>query len=289
MLAFEEAVDAQEAIAQLVAEDATLYERPRLARATLEDDPAELAAKQRQTLGITEERQLKWRDAGQAYRELRAAVEKRGIFTFEKDMPTSDCRGFSVFEPSSIPIIVVNKGELYPQPKAFTLLHEYAHLLLRDSGLCDENRKNRIERFCNRFSASFLMPSALVQKIVRAYMIQGREVDRALVKDAAKRLRVSQQSMALRLEELRYAPRGFYEAWLSESKPEDLSPEQAQPSDKKPIVTWERRKISELGKRYLSLVVDALQHRVVSRPEAFAMMGRGMSSDVFAKVRELIR
>lgn len=290
MVAFEEALNAQETVADFIEDDAGLYAPPKLRKASIDDDVVALATRERNELGITDEEQLKWRDTREAYNKIRASLEALGIFTFEKEMPTEDCRGFSVYGESRVPIIVVNKDEGTPQAKTFTLLHEYAHLLLRDSGICDENRrsKNAVERFCNQFATNFLMPSKLVSRIAAPLLAQNDgKASLQTVKDAARRLRVSQQSMALRFEELKFAPRGFYDAWRREIEDADLPAPRK--SDKPVIVGWERRKLSELGRRYSRLVLNAMQSGVVTRPEGFSILGRGMSSGVFSKFRQLLR
>ena len=75
-------------------------------------------------------------------------------------------RGFSIAE-WPFPVIAVNGSDFY-RPRLFTLLHELAHLGLRDGGLCDlhestsrfRDANDEIERFCNQVAAAVLMPEA---------------------------------------------------------------------------------------------------------------------------------
>jgi Zn-dependent peptidase ImmA (M78 family)/transcriptional regulator with XRE-family HTH domain len=286
MLAFEEAIETQGAIAELADVEPALYKKPVLPSASLTSKVAELAKRERTYLGVSDTVQLqRWKDRRTAYKGLREAIESRGVFVFEKDMPTTDCRGFSVYEPVGIPIIIISKNEETPQAKLFTLLHEYAHLLLRDSGLCDEDRKSKspVERFCNQFAASFLMPAQLIQRELTPILQRGKPVDAETVRHLARRLRVSQESLALRLEELGYAKRGFYDWWKAHAV-SDAIPR----STKKPIVTWERRKLAEWGLRYPSVVIEAVKRDVMTTPEAIALLGSGASGKVFTKMRRLL-
>src|SRR5699024_4139664 len=66
---------------------------------------------------------------------------------------------FAISDPYA-PLIFINTRDT-PQAQVFTLLHEFAHLLLGESGVSDlaPNNPHKIERFCNRIAAEFLVPS----------------------------------------------------------------------------------------------------------------------------------
>jgi len=59
-----------------------------------------------------------------------------------------------------------NDRESTEGAKIFTFLHEYCHLLLRRTGISDEQNGNRIEKFCNQFAASCLIPQAQLAAVV---------------------------------------------------------------------------------------------------------------------------
>lgn len=76
----------------------------------------------------------------------------------------SEMRGFSIGQ-HPWPAIVINNRDAFPA-RTFTLIHELAHVLLHNGGLCDLDRGNgtrpgtrwTIESFCNRVAASTLVP-----------------------------------------------------------------------------------------------------------------------------------
>jgi len=72
-------------------------------------------------------------------------------------MPPEELSGFSMFR-DGFAAICVNDREATEGRKVFTFFHEYCHLLLRQTGISDENNSDRVERFCNEFAASFLIP-----------------------------------------------------------------------------------------------------------------------------------
>ena len=78
-------------------------------------------------------------------------------------MPIEEVRGFSLTD-NKIPAVVLNlRG--FDQWKNFSVVHEYAHLLLDKSGICDmeeqdylQQEDKAIERFCNHFAGAILVP-----------------------------------------------------------------------------------------------------------------------------------
>ncbi|MGZ9034940.1 MAG: ImmA/IrrE family metallo-endopeptidase [Rhodospirillales bacterium] len=59
-----------------------------------------------------------------------------GVLVFQATRVEMDeVRGFSIAEPV-LPVIVVNRKDA-PSGRTFSLLHEFTHLLLRRSGICD--------------------------------------------------------------------------------------------------------------------------------------------------------
>jgi Zn-dependent peptidase ImmA (M78 family) len=97
-----------------------------------------------------------------------AALEEAGVLVMHTAggrVSTDEMRAFSLYF-DDIPVIVLN-GADYPRGRLFSLLHEYAHLLLHTAGLCDtrtdqrattENRQ--VEARCNALAAEILMPTA---------------------------------------------------------------------------------------------------------------------------------
>ena len=81
-------------------------------------------------------------------------------------MNIKEARGFSLFgDGNKSPVIVISYGDAMCA-KIFSLFHEYAHLVLSESGIQSihgrqlrfDARVGAIEKFCNRFAAAFLVP-----------------------------------------------------------------------------------------------------------------------------------
>jgi Zn-dependent peptidase ImmA (M78 family)/transcriptional regulator with XRE-family HTH domain len=134
--------------------------------AHLTDDPEQLSLKIRGLLGVTYERQLKWRRVYEPFNNWRAMLENMGFLVFQAtEVNISEMRGFSISE-NPFPVIVVNRKDT-PRARIFTMAHELVHVMLKAGGICDfedepqQSPENQaVEIFCNRIAGSILVPRA---------------------------------------------------------------------------------------------------------------------------------
>ncbi len=208
LVAIEEVKEALEAFEDISAESARIIPMLNIGVAQLDDDPEAVAARERKRFGVSIEQQHAWRSSDQARINWRLQIEKRGVFTYMIPVPYEELSGFSILR-NGLAAICINDSEPTEEAKIFTLFHEYCHLLLRQTGISDQNDTNTVERFCNEFAASFLIPlDSLLEATTKLQTPQ--EFSDAEVKRLALRFRVSNRAMALRLEKTGLAPVGFY-------------------------------------------------------------------------------
>ena len=148
----------------------------------------------------------------------RRRIEDQGIFCLEMKLDSKDMRGASIWRRERYPFILINHQDAeFATGRLFTLLHEYAHLLLAKEGIaCDfRGREPRegVEPVANRFVAEMLLPSMTFErhlKRTRAYTYNEHWPDSAL-----DRLRepffVSRDVVCIRLAEMELAPSDFYQ------------------------------------------------------------------------------
>jgi Zn-dependent peptidase ImmA (M78 family) len=137
------------------------------AQESLADDPEAAGMVAREAIGIRYDDQVGWRDERKAYNAWRDAIEAVGVLVFQVvGVTTDEMRGFSIAE-DVLPVIAVNRKDK-PNGRTFLLLHEFTHLMLRESGLCDLDEdvalrppeENRVEVFCNHVAGAALVPRA---------------------------------------------------------------------------------------------------------------------------------
>jgi Zn-dependent peptidase ImmA (M78 family) len=199
-----------------------------------------------------------------------AALETAGVMVLASAggrVPLSEMRAFSLYF-DTLPVIVVNGADA-PRGRLFSLLHEYAHLLLHSAGLCDTTTDvaattpdRRLEARCNAIAAMILMPAAAVlarsEVAALRYRPEGWDYD-ALVAAAAP-FGVSAEAFLRRLLDLGRVNAAFYRAWREEFQ---RRYEQDEGRQRSSGGDWYRNTVRDLGKGYVRLVADAYRRRVI--------------------------
>ena len=78
-------------------------------------------------------------------------------------VPETEISGCSIYY-DNCPIILLNGKNNYNR-RIFTLMHELAHLTQGISAICDVDKHNRKEAFCNKVAAEILMPKDTLTKM----------------------------------------------------------------------------------------------------------------------------
>jgi Zn-dependent peptidase ImmA (M78 family) len=134
------------------------------------DDPIQQVVTKVRKLDI--QKQMSWADNREALREWRHYLEDLGIFVFQYSMPIDEIRGFSLLRDGYPPVIVINSKDTV-NGRIFTLFHEYGHYLLNKGGICNpdeiefrDKKTNRVEKYCNKFSGNFLIPTKHLKGLI---------------------------------------------------------------------------------------------------------------------------
>jgi len=105
------------------------------------------------------------RTVGEAFNYARALVEQTGIFVMlignlgshHSNLSAQIFRGFALSDEVA-PFIIINDQDA-PSAWAFTLLHEFAHILLGLTGISGGGYEQKVERFCNDVASQVLLPT----------------------------------------------------------------------------------------------------------------------------------
>jgi Zn-dependent peptidase ImmA (M78 family)/transcriptional regulator with XRE-family HTH domain len=249
-------------LAEIKLADPELFRMVALPRATLTSEPEHLADQERKRIGISILEQVSWDKDTQAFRRWRGLAEAQGVFVYSLNLgPTRVCRGLSILDERNVPIAVVNSEEGSYRARNFTLWHEYAHLLLRETGISDENRKNEVERFCNQFSAFFLMPRAAFAQAASAIAPKGGKWTDYHVKRLGAQFRVTMTVASIHMEDTGIVPADFYKElrglWAMH-----------RPKNKGGIATPAEKKLNKYGVRHVDLVLTALDRGRINQLDA---------------------
>jgi len=280
LVAIEEVTEALDAFQDMADAMRRLVPKLNIGRAILDDDPEAVAARERKRFGVTVQEQQTWHGLAGARRQWRRRVEDRGIFTYMIPMPPNELSGFSILR-GDIAAICINDREPTEGAKIFTLFHEYGHLLLRQTGISDENNENSVERFCNEFAASFLIPRSTLVDAIGDVETPYEFLD-ADVKYLATRFRVSNRAIALRLEKTGLAPQGFY---ARRTAPWDVPTEKVQPTGETQP-SYVTLRIKRVGRLHANTVLQAFKRHAINSVDAAQLIG--LQPATFPKVETAI-
>lgn len=175
----------------------------------------QLAARVRDWLGITYETQSSWTSSSNALTSWKSLLEDQDVYILQfPSVDVQTCRGFTIAE-ERFPVIGINSRDSY-NARIFTLIHELAHVLFRQSILINDSLANYfgegidLEQTCNRLAAEILVPEALL-KADYTYDPTVREIQRL-----SNRYRVSGYVMLIRLKS---------EGLITQQEYNDLKPE----------------------------------------------------------------
>jgi Zn-dependent peptidase ImmA (M78 family)/transcriptional regulator with XRE-family HTH domain len=262
---YRRAIEQQAAAAELMEADGETPESA-VPRATVETSPEHVGELVRQTLGVTLADQFSWLKPEDAFAGWMEAVESTGVLVLRtSDVAMEEMRGFSI-STGPIPVIVVNALD-WPRGQVFTLLHEVAHLMLREGGLCDllepdSGQGRQVEAWCNAVAAATLMPASsfLDNDVLRPQGI--RTWDDEVLAQLSGRWGASQEAVIRRLVTLRRASMAFYlqkRAEYQTAYAERREDERIRRRQSRGGPPPYRMTVRDRGKPYVRLVLDAYQ------------------------------
>lgn len=169
-----------------------------------DDDPEQVGQLARfEWIGLEISAQVNWGDRYDALRGWRQALEDIGVLSFQMSgVEMSEARGFAIAK-RPLPVAVFNSKDSV-RGRIFTLMHEFAHILLGASTLHSRfpiEGDDETEVWCNRVAASILIPD---QDLLELQQIQShgrrgiwktREVE-----GLSRRYRVSPSAIIRRLD-----------------------------------------------------------------------------------------
>lgn len=151
---------------------------PFVGSVTLSDDIPGVAARMREALGFDLDARRQMKTWEEALRQFIEQADDSGVMVMvngvvgsnnRRKLNTEEFRGFALSDGLA-PLIFIN-GSDTKSAQMFTLAHEMAHVWLGETGLSDVepvwSPTNRVEQWCNRVAAEFLVPLTALQREYR--------------------------------------------------------------------------------------------------------------------------
>lgn len=245
---------------------------PKIKQATIKDNPEKIANRERAHLGFDSTEGLlspkARRSINNHYNKLREILESLNIFVFQSKMSVEEVRGLSL--PDKLPrSIVINSNDSY-QARIFSLMHEYAHVLLNEDGICipeyDSNEKPmtkqyQIESWCNRFAGAILVPTEIFLDLFTK-MNKKEDAPQSIIDALSNKFRVSKQVIIVQI--LRSFPnhpkKQYFLNVLNELQKQSKSVKKQSGGFASPVTMC----ISKKGRKYVSLVLDSHQKNIIN-------------------------
>lgn len=246
--------------------------------AKIDENPEDVGDRVRDVLGLTMEEQESWIDDRTAFNEWRGKIEKLGVLVFQmSSVRNEEVSGFAV-SSEVLPAISINRRSTPFTRRIFSLIHEFAHLLLRCSGVSDYNvvddrtpGHQDVEVWCNAVAAATIMPR---KQFLSNEAIRGKsenELSDEVIKKVSDRFKVSREAVVRRLLVFNIVSRSFY---LSKRKEYSRQRADSRKVARDENAGKEFRKnpaqdaMSELGKPYIRLVFQSFHNRRMTLSDA---------------------
>ncbi|MDZ7720718.1 MAG: XRE family transcriptional regulator [Balneolaceae bacterium] len=175
-----------------------------------------MAKEVRDWLDVSFDLQRSWNSSSNALTEWKNLLEERDIYVLQFPyVEVSECRGFAIAD-TPFPVIGINSKDSY-NARIFTLIHELAHVLFRNSVLINDSLTNyfgsnrSLEQSCNRLAAEILVPEDLLKNEFNRSDFSVKEVKRV-----SNRFRVSGYVMMIRLKKCGLISESEYDVLLPE-------------------------------------------------------------------------
>lgn len=244
--------------------------KSKVRKAKITDNPEDEATKYRQLFNLTEERQKKFKTPYEFLNYLRDILENFNIYLFQFSMPVEDARGF-VFSDGEPNVIVINTKDSI-EARIFSLMHEFAHILLGQSVIdlpdVTTTQKDDVEKWCNIFSSAFLLPKAIAKKEFDEN--KDTLTQKSTLKKMSNRYKVSKAMLLLNMFKLQYIQKDDYDAILGKYK--ELSKVKKQKEKKGGGIPSEIRCLSEVGNKFVSLVANNYDRKHITYTDALSYL-----------------
>jgi len=253
---------------------------PNVTKITINDNPQEVAEEYRNKAKFLEDLQKKADSPSKVFNFLRDFIENQNILVFQFPMPVDDVRGFTLSE--DIPKVIVINSKDQIKSRIFTIMHEFAHILL-DESIIDmpeeslvREKQNKIEEWCNKFASEFLLPKAIAERIFeenKSNLTETKTLNRL-----TNKWKISKKFILYKMLKLNFIDKPQYEEILRRPYKEEKTKGSPPP---------EVRCISEKGKRFISLVSANVNNNFITFADALGYLS--VKADHYQKILEKIK
>jgi Zn-dependent peptidase ImmA (M78 family)/DNA-binding XRE family transcriptional regulator len=241
---------------------------------TMEDNPEEKADLLRHSLNFPLEKQIKEMTTYHVALDIwRSILFDYGVVVRICKMPIEDARAFCLFRDKLSGIGLSNEDREHG--KIFSLFHEVCHLALKRPGVSGltsrvSSPNQEIEQYCDRFSASFLLPSSHYE-VNNSLKRLSSSLNYETTRQAANKFKVSKYVSIRRAFDLNYISPDEY--WKIYNEFRNIDKRNITKASEDRGGNYHATQISYNGKRYVALVMDALKRHQINSFDVKRLIG----------------
>lgn len=269
LLMFRRAADIQETTIELM-ETMGIGESLCLPSYSTSDDPEKCGPDLRSKLGISIEHQENAGSASDVLRLWRELLFEYGVVVTQLPFSEKNARAFSLQNPR-VSIVALSTKDA-TEARIFSLFHELCHLCINKPGVSGgDARTSRVrwdsrhvtEDFCDRFSAAFLLPASEPRVTEALSRICDAKLDEHVLRQVARRFRVSKYVVLRRLLSLELVSDNEYWPIFNRWREEDANRPRSGG-----FIHHVEKIVNQHGIPFVSLVFDAVDRGLISSYEA---------------------
>lgn len=179
-----------------------------------------------------------------------------------------EARGFAISD-NIAPFIFINSKDA-KTGQLFTLIHEFCHLLLGETGISDifDDSNNNIEVFCNRVAAEFLMPSDKFRDLWKKEMTTDDKIQ-----VLSNEFPVSKLAIIIRVRSLNLIEQSHYERLYNAEQKAISDALGIKKSQKGGMADVYREKLKINGRPFVDTVISAYNNDEIAIGSACSLLG----------------
>lgn len=237
---------------------------PDIIPVSLKENPEAIGKRERLKSGISLDEQFKWKGPHEAFRSWRVWIESKNILVFQFPMDVAELRGLTLMERKPYAIVINSSDSV--QARIFTLMHEYAHILIDEPALCTpenpttEHHGADVEAWCNNFAGAFLAPKEI---FTRAF----EEMGISRITSISNRFKISLSAALTRALICKLISKTDYDGEISK-----LNFSASEKSGGGSGETSDEKAFRERGVTFVSLVLENSQKGYITSSDALSYL-----------------
>lgn len=246
--------------------------------------PELVAKKYREILNVTEARQKRCKSSYEFFHMLRDILEDLNILVFQFSMPVEDARAFVLADEYPYVIVVNTKDSI--EARIFSLMHEFAHILLGETVIdlpnIMENSESNMETWCNKFASAFLLPENVAECLFKDN--HNTLTDTKTLNSISRGYKISKAMILLKMRNMQYISEVEWKNVLQRYRHQPLEEITEDEKEKKTGggPSAERRCISKVGNKFASIVAVNYENNFITFTDALNYLS--IKSSIFENV-----